>query len=202
MAANANFAGACARRPSPPALFAASSRVRRTHLPPSPAACAEIGTAFSQHYYNTFDSNRAGLQALYQDGSMLTFENEQFMGMQNIMQKLTVRRPATRPRPPPCTRERPEASCVQAAAAAVRQHLCCSSGCRFRRFRRPATRPTLTRRPPRLNTSPPPLSLRARVRACVCVCLRRRRRRRSNSRPSCTRSRRATRSRRRRAVSS
>ena len=119
MAANANFAGACARRPSPPALFAASSRVRRTHLPPSPAACAEIGTAFSQHYYNTFDSNRAGLQALYQDGSMLTFENEQFMGMQNIMQKLTVRRPATRPRPPPCTRARPEASCVQAAAAAV-----------------------------------------------------------------------------------
>ena len=45
-------------------------------------------------------------------------------------------------------------------------------------------------------------SLSPRARVCVCVCLRRRRRRRSNSRPSCTRSRRATRSRRRRAVSS
>ena len=43
------------------------------------------------HYYQTFDTNRAGLQSLYQDGSMLSFENEQFMGMQAIMTKLTVR---------------------------------------------------------------------------------------------------------------
>ena len=34
----------------------------------------EVGRAFVQHYYNIFDSNRAGLQLLYQDVSMLTFE--------------------------------------------------------------------------------------------------------------------------------
>lgn len=51
---------------------------------------AEIGTAFATHYYTTFDTNRAGLQTLYKEGSMLTFETEQFMGMQGIMTKLTV----------------------------------------------------------------------------------------------------------------
>ena len=55
-------------------------------------SCAEIGPAFASHYYNTFDSNRVNLQTLYKDGSLLTFENEQFMGMQSIMTKLTVRR--------------------------------------------------------------------------------------------------------------
>ena len=52
---------------------------------------AEIGPAFAQHYYNMFDTNRVGLADLYQDQSMLTFENEQFMGKQGIMTKLTVR---------------------------------------------------------------------------------------------------------------
>ena len=51
----------------------------------------DIGPAFAQHYYNTFDTNRVNLQSLYKDGSLLTFENEQFMGMQSIMTKLTVR---------------------------------------------------------------------------------------------------------------
>jgi hypothetical protein len=64
---------------------------------------AEVGKAFATHYYQTFDTNRAALQTLYKDGSMLTFENDQFMGMQQIMTKLTVRAPpcpsAARPRP-------------------------------------------------------------------------------------------------------
>mmetsp|Transcript_905 Transcript_905/g.2810 ORF Transcript_905/g.2810 Transcript_905/m.2810 type:complete len:135 (-) Transcript_905:269-673(-) len=49
-----------------------------------------IGKAFVDHYYRTFDSNRAGLAALYQGESMLTFEGEQFQGAQGIMQKLTT----------------------------------------------------------------------------------------------------------------
>ena len=51
---------------------------------------AEIGPAFATHYYQQFDSNRVNLQTLYKDNSLLTFENEQFMGMQGIMTKLTV----------------------------------------------------------------------------------------------------------------
>eukprot|EP00961_Rhodomonas_salina_P185381 2502825-Rhodomonas_salina.1 len=34
----------------------------------------EVGKAFVAHYYNIFDTNRANLQGLYQDVSMLTFE--------------------------------------------------------------------------------------------------------------------------------
>ena len=55
---------------------------------------AEIGKAFVTHYYQMFDASieqRSTLQAMYQDASMLTFENEQFLGMQAIMTKLTVR---------------------------------------------------------------------------------------------------------------
>ena len=55
---------------------------------------AEIGKAFVTHYYQAFDASieqRSTLQSMYQDASMLTFENEQFMGMQAIMTKLTVR---------------------------------------------------------------------------------------------------------------
>ena len=68
----------------------------------SPCVCVcaalktEIGPAFAQHYYTTFDSNRAALQTLYKDASLLTFEQEQFMGMQSIMTKLTVRERAAR----------------------------------------------------------------------------------------------------------
>ena len=60
---------------------------------PRPPAlrAAEIGTAFSTHYYDKFDNNRVELQHLYQDTSLLTFEKEQFMGMQSIMTKLVVR---------------------------------------------------------------------------------------------------------------
>ena len=56
------------------------------------AQFGEIGKALVQHYYQTFDdaAQRANLQGLYQDGSMLTYEDEQFMGMQGIMTKLTT----------------------------------------------------------------------------------------------------------------
>jgi hypothetical protein len=43
-----------------------------------------------QHYYQMFDTNRPALQSLYQEGSMLSFESEQFMGIQAIMTKLTT----------------------------------------------------------------------------------------------------------------
>lgn len=62
--------------------------------PPVAVRSAEIGKAFVTHYYQMFDASieqRSTLQAMYQDASMLTFENEQFMGMQAIMTKLTVR---------------------------------------------------------------------------------------------------------------
>jgi hypothetical protein len=49
----------------------------------------EVGKAFVMHYYNIFDTNRAGLQSLYQDMSMMTFEGEKIQGAQAITQKLT-----------------------------------------------------------------------------------------------------------------
>ena len=51
---------------------------------------AEIGKAFTTHYYQMFDTTRVNLQTLYKEDSLMTFENEQFMGMQAIMTKLTV----------------------------------------------------------------------------------------------------------------
>ncbi|KAG6402881.1 hypothetical protein SASPL_135095 [Salvia splendens] len=48
-----------------------------------------VSKAFVEHYYSTFDSNRAGLANLYQDGSMLTFEGQKIMGSANIVAKLT-----------------------------------------------------------------------------------------------------------------
>jgi len=45
--------------------------------------------AFSDHYYNTFDSNRAALGSLYQDTYLLSFEVSKVQGAQAIMQKLT-----------------------------------------------------------------------------------------------------------------
>eukprot|EP00296_Roombia_truncata_P009202 JP447770.1.p2 GENE.JP447770.1~~JP447770.1.p2 ORF type:complete len:124 (+),score=35.42 JP447770.1:60-431(+) len=48
-----------------------------------------VGTAFVNHYYNVFDTNRAGLQSLYQAQSMLTFEGQQLLGPEAIVGKLT-----------------------------------------------------------------------------------------------------------------
>ncbi|KAG8365869.1 hypothetical protein BUALT_Bualt17G0016700 [Buddleja alternifolia] len=48
-----------------------------------------VAKAFVEHYYSTFDTNRAGLSNLYQDNSMLTFEGQKFQGTQTITAKLT-----------------------------------------------------------------------------------------------------------------
>ncbi|KAD3641161.1 hypothetical protein E3N88_30385 [Mikania micrantha] len=48
-----------------------------------------LSKAFVEHYYSTFDTNRAGLANLYQDSSMLTFEGQKIQGSQNIVSKLT-----------------------------------------------------------------------------------------------------------------
>ncbi|KAI3426816.1 NTF2 domain-containing protein, partial [Psidium guajava] len=47
-----------------------------------------VAKAFVEHYYSTFDANRAGLANLYQEGSMLTFEGQKIQGSQNIVAKL------------------------------------------------------------------------------------------------------------------
>ncbi|KAL5724848.1 Nuclear transport factor 2A [Ranunculus cassubicifolius] len=48
-----------------------------------------VAKAFVEHYYTTFDSNRANLANLYQDGSMLTFEGQKTQGASAIVAKLT-----------------------------------------------------------------------------------------------------------------
>ncbi|CAI9111592.1 OLC1v1011851C1 [Oldenlandia corymbosa var. corymbosa] len=48
-----------------------------------------VAKAFVDHYYSTFDNNRAGLANLYQDSSMLTFEGQKIQGSNNIVAKLT-----------------------------------------------------------------------------------------------------------------
>ena len=50
----------------------------------------EVSKAFVEHYYSTFDLNRAALANLYQEGSMLTFEGQKIQGSQNIVAKLTT----------------------------------------------------------------------------------------------------------------
>ena len=47
-----------------------------------------VAKAFVDHYYRTFDSNRADLGNLYQDSSMLTFEGLKSLGSQAIVAKL------------------------------------------------------------------------------------------------------------------
>ena len=43
-----------------------------------------VGTQFVQHYYNVFDTQREQLGDLYTEDSMLTFEGEQFKGLEGI----------------------------------------------------------------------------------------------------------------------
>ncbi|CAO2184427.1 unnamed protein product [Urochloa humidicola] len=47
-----------------------------------------VAKAFVEHYYRTFDTNRAALVGLYQDTSMLTFEGQKFQGPAAIAGKL------------------------------------------------------------------------------------------------------------------
>ena len=58
-----------------------------------------VATAFVDHYYNTFDTNRAGLASLYTDQSMLSFEGQQFQvgrGGRSGQGAAAGRRPASR----------------------------------------------------------------------------------------------------------
>jgi hypothetical protein len=50
---------------------------------------SEIGQAFATTYYQMFDSDRSQLAALYQENSMMTFEDSFHQGSESIMQKLT-----------------------------------------------------------------------------------------------------------------
>ncbi|TXT11962.1 uncharacterized protein COLE_02372 [Cutaneotrichosporon oleaginosum] len=47
-----------------------------------------VAKAVPDFYYPAFDNDRASLQALYRDRSMLTWEQEQIMGVTNIIEKL------------------------------------------------------------------------------------------------------------------
>lgn len=48
----------------------------------------EIAKQFVQHYYASFDANRAGIGHLYRAESMLTFESASVLGAQAIVEKL------------------------------------------------------------------------------------------------------------------
>ncbi|ORX77583.1 nuclear transport factor 2 [Basidiobolus meristosporus CBS 931.73] len=47
-----------------------------------------IAKSFVDFYYSTFDRSRNELSPLYREGSMLTFEGQQFQGSANIVEKL------------------------------------------------------------------------------------------------------------------
>ncbi|KAI9056954.1 nuclear transport factor 2 [Trametes sanguinea] len=49
-----------------------------------------IAKQFTDFYYTTFDTNRGGLQGLYRDSSMLTWEGTPILGAANIAEKLTT----------------------------------------------------------------------------------------------------------------
>jgi len=49
-----------------------------------------IAKQFTDFYYTTFDNNRGGLQNLYRDSSMMTWEGSQILGAANISEKLTT----------------------------------------------------------------------------------------------------------------
>jgi hypothetical protein len=48
----------------------------------------EIAKQFVEFYYNTFDSDRKSLAALYRPDSMLTFESSSVLGAESIVEKL------------------------------------------------------------------------------------------------------------------
>eukprot|EP01028_Stygiella_incarcerata_P007677 TRINITY_DN3207_c0_g1_i1.p1 TRINITY_DN3207_c0_g1~~TRINITY_DN3207_c0_g1_i1.p1 ORF type:complete len:124 (-),score=24.15 TRINITY_DN3207_c0_g1_i1:315-686(-) len=48
----------------------------------------DIATSFVTYYYNVFDSNRSALAELYKPEAVLTFEGDQFDGVDAIVDKL------------------------------------------------------------------------------------------------------------------
>ncbi|KAJ4703187.1 Nuclear transport factor 2 [Melia azedarach] len=47
-----------------------------------------VGKSFVNYYYHLFDNDRASLSSLYQPTSMLTFEGQKIIGVDNISAKL------------------------------------------------------------------------------------------------------------------
>jgi len=47
-----------------------------------------LAKQFTEFYYSTFDTNREGLQSLYRDVSMLTWEDKPFQGATPIVEHL------------------------------------------------------------------------------------------------------------------
>ena len=47
-----------------------------------------VGQQFITHYFNSLQTNKAALASLYTEQSMLSYEGEQFMGVQAIGEKL------------------------------------------------------------------------------------------------------------------
>ncbi|KAH9978498.1 hypothetical protein BJV74DRAFT_946916 [Russula compacta] len=48
-----------------------------------------VAQQFTNFYYRAFDENRATLQPLYRESSMLTFEGTPIQGVRGIIEKLT-----------------------------------------------------------------------------------------------------------------
>ena len=46
-----------------------------------------VGQQFCEHYYKTFNQSRQDLSGLYTSDSMLTYENESYKGVNDIMEK-------------------------------------------------------------------------------------------------------------------
>ena len=51
------------------------------------ASFQEVGAQFIAHYYNKLTMDRPNLASFYTDQSMLSYEGEQFMGSNMIMEK-------------------------------------------------------------------------------------------------------------------
>lgn len=47
-----------------------------------------VGRAFVEHYYQLFDNERASVSSLYQPESMLTFEGQKILGVDDISSRL------------------------------------------------------------------------------------------------------------------
>ena len=48
-----------------------------------------VGKAFVDHYYHLFDNDRAALSSLYQSNSMMSFEGQKILGVDEILSKLS-----------------------------------------------------------------------------------------------------------------
>ena len=66
------------------------SNANPQNLPQDGTNAGQVAMQFIQHYYGTFDTNRNGLAGLYRQASMMSFEQQQFLGPQQIMGKLNT----------------------------------------------------------------------------------------------------------------